>query len=140
MYMYFSNMPEVYMKKTVSALIIAVLISVVPIFSFAEYNREKVVQVMRDNVRLMGEASKAAKSENYVKAAEALMELVQGMIEIKDYTAPRGSQTDWNATNDLFIRTAFQGIGACGNEDKDALNSALKELQRLGSQGHRNHR
>ena len=107
---------------------------------FAEYDRQKVVEVMRNNVALMGKAGKAAKAANFHEAAEYLIELAQGMLEIADFTPPKGFKADWDGTNDVFLKAVYKGIGACGNEDTNALNSALKELQRLSSQGHRDHR
>jgi hypothetical protein len=125
-------------RKFLAVLVVLLLVAGTTVF--AEYDRDKVRQVMRDNVQLMGQASRAARSEDFVEAAQALMSLTNGMIEISAYTPPKGSGDDWARTMDEFIKAAFRGIGACGEEDSEKLDDALSELKKLNSQGHRNHR
>ena len=128
------------MKQTKIIVLIVALIMLVSSIGFAEYDRDLVKQVMRDNVSLMGAVSKAAKQEDYLAAGQALMKLAEGAISVKEFTPPKGSADEWEATWDAFIMAAFKGIGACGEEDENGLNDAIKALKKLNGQGHKEHR
>ncbi len=128
------------MKKKNVLIVAAVLFFVTTIAAFAEYNQSEVKRVMRDSIQLMKSTGTAAEAKDYQAAGESLMKLAQGMILIRDYTPPRGSQADWDATMEAFINAAFKGIGACGNKDIDGLNTAISELKRLNYQGHKAHK
>ncbi len=103
---------------------------------YAEYDREKVVSVMRDNARLLGEAKKAAGGKDYFAAAESLMELARGMRSIREMSPPRGDAGQWRTTIDDVVAAAFMGIGAAGERDDAKLAASLAELGRLGGVGH----
>ena len=128
------------MKQTKIIVLIVALVMLVSSIGFAEYDRDLVKQVMRDNVSLMGAVSKAAKQEDYLAAGQALMKLAEGAISVKEFTPPKGSADEWEATWDAFIMAAFKGIGACGEEDENGLNDAIKALKKLNGQGHKEHR
>jgi len=128
------------MKRLRIIGIVVALLVMVSTFSFAEYDRDVVKTVMRDNVSLMGAVSKAAKQEDYLAAGQALMKLAEGAFAVKDYEPPKGTAEEWEETWEAFIVAAFKGIGACGEEDKRGLDDAIKELKKLNGQGHRDHR
>ena len=108
-----------------AAVIVLVLLTIGVAGAFAEYNRDHVVRVMRENVSLMGEINQAATEEDWVRAAQKLFAISEGMVAIRDYDPPRGSKSDWAATMDKFIFAAYQGIGACGSMDSDGLQEAI---------------
>ena len=128
------------MRNNKSVLFIILLLFILTVASYAEYDSNKVKSVMRDNVQLMGKIGKAAQSEDFQYAGESLMKLAQGMISIQKYTPLRGTQSEWDSTMDAFISAAFKGIGASGDKDIDALVAAINELKSLNSQGHRDHK
>ena len=77
------------MKRLRIIGIVVALLVMVSTFSFAEYDRDVVKTVMRDNVSLMGAVSKAAKQEDYLAAGQALMKLAEGAFAVKDYEPPK---------------------------------------------------
>ena len=109
-------------------------------FAFAEYDQDMVKSMMRENVSLMGALSKAAKQDDYLAAGEALMKLAEGAFAVKDFTPPKGTAAEWEATWEAFIVAAFKGIGACGDEDAKGLDESIKALKKLNGEGHRDHR
>ena len=132
------------MFKSVSirkVLVLALFITLVSSASlFAEYNQDHVVQVMGNNVALMGEINGAVKAEDWVLAAQKLFAIAEGMLGIMVYDPPRGSKADWDATMAAFVDAAYIGIGACGAKDADALQKAVTTLRQLNRQGHGAHK
>ena len=122
------------------AIIMTVLLVGVSSLIYAEYNRDRVVEVMRNNVALLGATGKAAQSEEWELAAQKLFELAQGMIDIRRFDPPRGSKEDWEGTMTEVINAAFIGIGACGTRDADALQASIGTLRQLNRQGHGDHK
>jgi hypothetical protein len=104
--------------------------------AYAEYDREQVVSVMRANVRLLGEAKKAAGAKDYFAAAESLMEMARGMRSIREFSPPKGDAGQWRKTIDDVVNAAFKGIGAAGMRDDAGLAAAVAELGRLSGVGH----
>ena len=123
--------------KVYKLLIAALLLATLTTASvFAEYDRNAVVKVMRGNLVFMREIKTAADNQDYYLTAQKLMELANGMITIIKFTPRRGEKTAWDETLDEFVKTAFKGIGACGEEDKQTLDEAITRLQQLNSLGH----
>jgi hypothetical protein len=104
--------------------------------AYAEYDREKVVSVMRANMRLLGEAKKAAGAKDYFAAADSLMELARGMHSIREFSPPKGDAGRWQSTIDDAVNAAFKGIGAAGERDDARLAASIAELGRLSGVGH----
>lgn len=128
-------------KKIARTAIISLLLVIgISFFVFAEYDRDRVVQVMRNNVALMGAIGDAAKSENWELAAQKLFELAEGMIDVRQFDPPRGSKEDWDDTMTQFVSAAYRGIGACGARDSDGLQEAIGQLLQLNRQGHGAHK
>lgn len=127
------------MKRTV-LLPVALLMLLMPALAFAEYDRDLVVDVMRNNVAYLGETREAAENGDYFAAAESLFAMASGMKQIMEFTPPRGEQEDFAATIREFINTAYMGIGACGEEDAEALGTAIAKLRQLNQQGHREYK
>jgi hypothetical protein len=95
---------------------------------------------MQNNVQLMGRIGKAVESEDFMAAAEGLMELAQGMNSIAGYTPKRGTQASWDKIYEDFANAAYRGIGACGNKDIEGLRAAFADLRELNSEGHGAHK
>ena len=123
------------MKRVLSAAILAAfLLSAGQ--AFADYDRDAVVGVMRENLKLLGGLKEAAAREAYDAAAARLWSLASGMQSIQRFTPKKGEKAEWDRTLDRFISTAWRGIGACGQKDAAALNAAVGELGALMQQGH----
>lgn len=127
-------------RKSKVTAVVLILLALVSISAFAEYNRDHVVAVMRSNVALIGEIGAAADAKDWVLAAQKLFAISDGMVEIRDYDPPRGSKADWVETIDEFVFAAYKGIGACGDNDVDALKESIAKLRALNRQGHGDHK
>jgi hypothetical protein len=108
--------------------------------AFAEYDKDTVVKVMRSNFASLPKLNAAANSGNYMEAAGYLLTIAQGMYSVKDYTSPKGEKADWDATFKGFLKAAFNGLAACGNENQDALKAAVAELVKFRDTGHKEFR
>lgn len=124
------------MKFVRVAAVVVILATMAGVSAFAEYDRNAVVQVMRNNVQLMRQVRSASNENDFYLAAQKLMELANGMIGIIKFTPRRGEKTAWDDTMDQFVSAAFQGIGACGEKDKQKLDQAIARLQELNRAGH----
>ena len=118
-------------------ILILVLVSLP---AFAEYDGAHVRRVMQENVQLMGKIGRAVEAQDFMAAAESLMKLATGMNSLKKYEPYRGSKADWDKTYDDFANAAYRGIGACGNRDIAGLKAAFNELKSLNSRGHGAHK
>lgn len=127
-------------SKNKAAFLVLIIATIVSVSAFADYDRDKVVAVMRDNVALMGEINSAAEAEDWVLAAQKLFAIADGMVEIMKYDPPRGSKEDWTATMSEFVYAAYRGIGACGEMDPDGLQESISTLRRLNREGHGDHK
>ena len=121
-------------------MVAGILLMAASAFAFAEYDRDRVVQVMRENVGLMGEISEAAEAEDWELAAFKLFDIARGMIDIRRFDPPRGSKREWEATMNEFVNAAFIGIGACGEQDSEGLQMAITKLRQLNREGHGDHK
>ena len=128
------------MRNQKKIVLVMVLLFIVSMGVFAEYDRSNVRSVMRSNVQLMGKIGKAIESEDFTAAAAALMELAQGMISIREYSPARGTEESWDGIFEGFINAAFRGIGACGAQDITGLKQAFSELRSFNSEGHKAHK
>lgn len=124
------------MKK--KAVFVAVLLAFLVITPrvFAQYNRELVVSVMRDNVRLMGDINSAARTEDFYTAAVRLMELAEGFKSLEAVSPPKGSKAEWDRIHNELIEAAFRGIGACGERDGNKLQAEIAVILALNQEGH----
>ncbi len=122
-------------KRYVIALGVVVLI----LFAtqvFAEYDKDMVVKAMRANGAAMGELKKAAEAGDFFAAAENLMGIAKNVKSLDAVTPPKGSKEEWDKIHGDLIKSAFKGIGACGEEDKENLNKYIDEIGALIKEGH----
>jgi len=128
-------------KKIIRILILSVVLLVgISSLVSAEYDRDRVVEVMRNNVALLGAIGEAAQADDWETAAKKLFELAEGMIDIRRFDPPRGTKRDWDATMTEVVSAAYIGIGACGARDADGLQQAITQLRQLNRQGHGAHK
>ena len=58
------------------------------------------------------------------------------MKTLDTMTPKKGSKAEWDAIHGDLINAAFGGIGACGDENKDAASAAAGEIGTLIKKGH----
>lgn len=113
-----------------------VIFTMTAVQSFAEYNKEHVVNVMRANGASMGALKKAIESKDFFAAAETLMDIAKTMKSLETMTPPKGSKEEWDKNHQTLINMALKGIGACGDQDSDKLNEYFGEINKLIKEGH----
>jgi hypothetical protein len=124
------------MKKRYVIVLSVVVVVLFATQVFAEYDKDLVVKAMRANGAAMGELKKAAEGKDFFMAAEQLMEIAKNMKSLETMTPKKGSKEDWNKNHNALIKAAFKGIGACGNEDVETLNTYISEIGALIKEGH----
>ncbi len=124
------------MKKTCIVMLCIVALTLTATQVFAEYDKEKVVAVMRANGANMGKLKEAAKAEEFFVAAETLMDIAKKMKSLENMIPPKGEKEEWDKNHSTLIKEAFKGIGACGEEDTEKLNAAIQNIGRLIKEGH----
>lgn len=124
------------MKKRAVLIGLIVVLMLVCVHLFADYDRSAVVKVMKANGALMGKLKQAAKAEDYFTAAEALMGIAREMKSLDAVTPMKGSKAEWDRIHNDLIDAAFKGIGACGEKDGDELNKYIGEISSLLKKGH----
>lgn len=128
------------MKKTMLVILTVALMAIPVLQGFAEYDRDAVVKVMRNNMASLGKVRSAIGSQDFHTAATSLWEIASGMQSLLIYTPPQGPKADWDRTMQAVIDTAYRGIGACGDKKTEALSTTVTELQALMGQGHAAHK
>ena len=124
------------MKKRFILTVCLVVLMVFATQVFAEYDKDMVVKVMKSNGAAMGDLKKAAEDGEFFMAAEKLMEIAKNMKSLDAVTPTKGSKKDWDKNHGAIIKAAFKGIGACGDEDAEALNKYIGEIGGLIKEGH----
>jgi hypothetical protein len=124
------------MKKRYIFAVCLVVLMVFATQVFAEYDRDMVVKAMRLNGAAMGVLQKATGDGDFFTAAEKLMEIAKNMKSLDAVTPKKGSKEDWDKIHGAIIKAAFKGIGACGDEDAEALNKYIGEIGALIKEGH----
>jgi hypothetical protein len=119
----------------ISTVVLALLL-LVATAAAAEYDKGTVQQTMRNNLANLPKLNAAANSGNYMEAAGYLLSMAQGMYAIREYQPPKGEKAAWDATFKAFLKAAFNGLAACGNENQEALKAAVAELTKARDSGH----
>ncbi len=94
---------------------VLVLLALVAVSGFAEYDRTKVRGVMGVNMRDLPRLVAASNSANYSQAAGYLLSISQGMYSIKDYTPLKGDKATWDQTMGSFLKATWRGLAACAD-------------------------
>jgi hypothetical protein len=124
------------MKKHYVMTLCLVVLLLFATQSFAEYDKEMVVKVMKANGANMGAIKKASADGDFFSAAEKLMEIAQSMKSLDAVTPKKGAKEQWDKIHGDLINAAFRGIGACGEGDSEKLNAAMGEIGALIKEGH----
>ena len=119
------------------AIVVALVLSMFAAFgAFAEYDRDKVVPVMRNNMAMFGQIRQAAGKGDFSTAAASLFELAKGEFTLIGLDPPQGSKEEWDDTHWAVVSAAWDGIKACKDKDADKLNEAIQALSGLNRAGH----
>jgi hypothetical protein len=124
------------MKRSIAlAVALLFLVVLVPTLS-AQYNRELVVQKMRSNGGLLGQLNAAVGAGDFYTSALRLTDLAQNFKALEAIDPPKGSAVEWDRIYSNLIRTAFRGVGACGEENLDKLKAEVAAIMALMKEGH----
>ena len=124
------------MQKRWIMMLCVVVLLLVSAQTFAEYNKDMAVKAMQANAANLGDIKKAAGDKDFFTVAEKLMEIAKTFKSLDALTPPKGTKEDWDKIHDDLIKATFKGIGICGEEDKQKLNTAIEEIGALIKQGH----
>ena len=124
------------MRRRIIFLMVAMLVFTAFQGFAEEYDKEAVVRVMRGNVDYLGKMKTAMDAKDFFTVAQHLWGISEGMRSIRQYTPYRGEKKAWDRTIDEFLSTAYQGIGACGDQDLPRLQEVFGKLRAFSSQGH----
>jgi hypothetical protein len=124
------------MKRKVVLFAALALLFVLAPQAFAQYDKNLTVTVMRDDYKLMGEVSAAAKAQDFYGAAVKLMAIADGHKRLLAISPPKGSKAEWDRLHNEVIKAAFRGVGACGTGDAAALQKEMAALGALSQEGH----
>jgi hypothetical protein len=64
------------------------------------------------------------------------MQIAQEMKSLDAVTPKTGEKAEWDRIHGDLIKTAFKGIGACGEEDADKVQMYVGEIGALIKEGH----
>lgn len=103
----------------------------------ADYNKEKVVSVMRENAALVGKVKNALKASDFREAEKSFSRFAEINTEIQMYTPPKGPKEEWEKTIAAFVDAAEQGAAASGKKDGEGANAAFQRLLALNKEGHK---
>lgn len=125
-------------RKLKALLAVLVLIAAIvgPLAAQTNYDRDVVVQVMRENASTLGQVRAALNRGDFFAAASGFWKFAEGQNRIKAFTPPKGSKAEWDRVLDEFISAALRGVGASGEKDAAKGLAVLAELQRLNQSGH----
>lgn len=104
--------------------------------AFAKYNRGFTVKAMSENQAAFNKLKKAEDAGDFFAVADGLMTIAKNAAALSTMDPPKGSKADWEKLQKQLAKSAYKGIGACGNEDKAALDKALAEMASIETEGH----
>ncbi len=124
-------------KRIIVVVVVALALMVLgATVAVAEYDKATVQTTMRNNLANLPKLTAAANNASYLEAAGHLLSMAQGMYAIKDYAPAKGEKEAWDAAFKAFLKAAFNGLAACGNEDQVALKAAVAELTKIRDASH----
>ena len=124
------------MKKALILLCVFTLTMLAAQAFAVEYDKTKVVGVMKSNGAAMGAIKKALEAEDFFAVAEAFMSIATDMKSIDGMDPPKGDKEAWDANHSALIKNALKGIGACGEEDAEKVGMYFGEIGKLIKEGH----
>ncbi len=123
------------MKKVSVVLLVFLLVGVIN--GFAEYNKDQVVSVMRENRTLVGQLQTALKESRFADAEKTFYRFAELNAAIQPFTPPKGDKKEWDRVMGAFVSAAVRGGAASRNKDAAKADAALKELLALNQEGHK---
>jgi hypothetical protein len=124
------------MKRTYKTVPVLFIILIIASVGFAGYNREAVVATMQANAQNMGAIKAAMENQDYFATAEALMAVAVATKPMLEQDPPKGSKAEWDRIHSEIIEAAFRGIGACADENMDAVGAQVGKIGSLIGEGH----
>jgi hypothetical protein len=136
-YIYYikTNLLGVCMKKVGVVLLVFLLLGVAS--AFAQYNKDQVVSVMRENRTLVGQLQSALKESRFADAEKAFYRFAELNASIQPFTPPKGDKKEWDRILGAFVSAAVRGGVASRSKDAAKADAALKELLALNKEGHK---
>ena len=125
------------MKKHLVAIVCFAALIVFAASSYAEYDRETVVEAMRAAGPAIGAAKEAVSRGDFYAAAEKLMNVAKAFKSIDAVVPRKKNKAGWNGNHGRIIKAAFRGIGACADEDAKVVSESIAEILKLKSEGHK---
>ena len=124
------------MKRLSVLLAIALLAGLPAALSADAYDKEVVVQAMRDNVARMSVIKNALAAQDFHAAGKAFFEYGDDAAALAKLDPPKGSKEEWIQLWAAFQDKSFQGVGACGDRDAAKSLEILNELGAFAMPGH----
>ena len=99
--------------KSRKAAVLAALVAaaVLPNAVFAQYEKDAVVAVMRNNVAQLAAARDASGKGDLIAAGVALADIARSMHSIKRFVPNKGDKAAWDKTLDAVVLAALKGAG-----------------------------
>jgi cytochrome c556 len=127
---------ETFVKRKIimiSAILLALFVASVGV---AGYNRDVVVAAMHSNAQNLGTVKKSLEGGDYFATAQALMAIAVTEHSLLQQDPPKGSKAEWDRIHGEVLKAALRGIGACAEEDMNAVNSHVGTIGSLIKEGH----
>ena len=126
------------MRKRVLCVLVMVVLATA---AFAiPYDSSQVVPVMDNNLAQIRAIGTEIQNKDYFGLAKSFYSIADGMMQVLPMDAPKGSEEHWKNTITEVINVSFQGVGACGVQDDEAIQQAFSRLRQLMQEGHSQHR
>jgi hypothetical protein len=124
------------MKTKRILIAVSVLLVAVAALLFANYDKTKVVLVMRENRTLVAKTQTALGSSDFAAAEESFTRFAENMASIKEYTPNKGTKEEWDKVLSGFVEAAKKGAEASSAKDAQKANEALQQLLAYNKEGH----
>ena len=127
------------MKTSVRMLCLTLLVSLVWIPGISAHEGEdhaKLQQVMQKAETLSWDINYTLQEKDYFATAKNLMELAQSFKSLESTTPAKGTKQEWDAIHNELIRAAFKAIGACGEENDEAVEFYTQQIAEFMKNGH----
>ncbi len=127
------------MKKffVVSVWIVIMGLFAIQVLADQEYDSEMVIQVMNQSTAFWEQFNNAIEEQDYFTAAVSLMGIAKAIKSLESMIPAKGSKEDWDEIHQDLIKTAFKGIGACGDEDAKEVRAYGDQIRLLMQMGHK---
>jgi hypothetical protein len=115
---------------------VSVLFVAVAALLFANYDKAKVVSVMRENRVLVGKVQEALKTSDFAAAEAGFKRFAEINESIKEFTPSKGTKEEWDKVLTSFIESAKKGAEAGAAKDSGKATEALQQLLAYNKEGH----